>query len=34
MLEILDIGLESVVAYRLEGRITKEELKSVMTLFR
>ncbi len=34
MLEILDIGLENVVAYRLEGKITEEEMTSVMSLFR
>ena len=34
MLEILDIGLENVVAYRLEGKITEAEMTLVMTLFR
>ena len=34
MLEILDIGNDNVVAYRLEGKITQEEMASVMTLFR
>ncbi len=34
MLEMLDIGNENVIAYRLEGKVTQEEMKSVMTLFR
>ena len=34
MIEMLDIGLENVVVYRLEGKITEEEMASVMTLFR
>ena len=34
MIEMLDIGLKNVVAYRLEGKITEAEIKSVMALLR
>lgn len=34
MIEMLDIGLNNVVAYRLEGKITEAEMKSVMALLR
>jgi hypothetical protein len=34
MIEILDIGISNVVAYRLEGKITEAEMKSIMALFR
>ncbi len=34
MLEFLDIGVPGVVAYRLEGKISTEEMKSVLDLFR
>ena len=34
MLEMIDIGVEKAVAYRLKGKITAEEMKSVFTIFR
>lgn len=34
MLEMIDIGVENAVAYRLEGKITEEEIKSVFSIFR
>ena len=34
MLEMIDIGVENAVAYRLEGKITEEEVKSVFSIFR
>lgn len=34
MLEMLDIGIGDAVAYRLEGKITEEEMKSVVSIFK
>jgi hypothetical protein len=34
MLEIIDIGFEKAVAYRLEGKITEEEMLSVLSIFK
>lgn len=34
MLEFMDIGIEGVVAYRLEGKVTTEEMNSVLDRFR
>lgn len=34
MLEFIDIGMENVVAYRLDGKISEEEMRSVISLFR
>ena len=34
MLEIIDIGVEKAVAYRLEGKITEEEMLSVLSIFK
>ena len=34
MLEMLDIGFERAVAYRLEGKITEEEMTSVFSIFK
>lgn len=34
MLEIIDIGVEKAVAYRLEGKITEEEMVSVLSIFK
>jgi hypothetical protein len=34
MLEMIDIGVENAVAYRLEGKITEEEMTSILTLFK
>ncbi len=34
MLKIIDIGFEKAVAYRLGGKITEEEMTSVLDIFR
>ncbi|MFC1827610.1 STAS/SEC14 domain-containing protein [Thermodesulfobacteriota bacterium] len=34
MLEMVDIGIEKAVAYRLEGKITEEEIASVFDIFK
>lgn len=34
MLEMIDIGVENAVAYRLEGKITEEEMTSILTIFK
>ena len=34
MIEMIDIGLEKAVAYRLGGKITEEEMISVLDIFR
>ena len=34
MLEMIDIGVEKAVAYRLEGKITEEEMTSVLSIFK
>ena len=34
MLEMLDIGIEKAIAYRVEGKITEEEMTSVISIFR
>ncbi len=34
MIEMIDIGIEYAVAYRLEGKITEEEMTSILTLFK
>lgn len=34
MLEILDIGTDDIIAYRLEGKIAEEEVAQVLALFR
>lgn len=34
MLEMIDIGVENVVAYRLEEKITEAEMTSVLSIFR
>ena len=34
LLEIIDIGLDNVIAYRLSGKITEEEMTSVLDIFR
>jgi hypothetical protein len=34
MLEIIDIGIPDAVAYRLGGKITEDEMTSVIALFR
>ena len=34
MIEMIDIGIENAVAYRLEGKITEEEMTSLLILFK
>ena len=34
MLEMMDIGVEEAVAYRVDGKITEEEMTSVLTIFK
>ena len=34
MIEMIDICVENAVAYRLEGKITEEEMTSLLTLFK
>ena len=34
MIEILDIGIKNVVAYRVGGKVTEDEMKSVLSIFK
>jgi len=34
MLEMMDIGFEKAVAYRVAGKITEEEMHSVLSIFK
>ena len=34
MLEMIDVGVEDVVAYRVGGRITEEEMHSILSKFK
>ncbi len=34
MIEMLDIGIKSVVAYRVGGKVTEEEMTSVLAIFK
>ena len=34
MIEFIDIGIENVVAYRLEGKISTDEMTEILDLFR
>ena len=34
MLEMIDLGIEKIIAYRLGGKITEEEMTSVLSIFR
>jgi hypothetical protein len=34
MLEMIDIGIEKAIAYRVEGKVTEEEMTSVISIFR
>ena len=34
MIEILDIGINNVVAYRVEGKVTENEMQSVLSIFK
>lgn len=34
MIEMLDIGLEKAIAYRVGGKVTEEEMASVISIFK
>jgi hypothetical protein len=34
MLELIDLGFDNIIAYRLGGKITEEEMTSVLSIFR
>ena len=34
MLEIVDIGVENAIAYRIEGKVTEEDMTAILTVFR
>ena len=34
MIEMLDIGITNVVAYRVGGKVTEEEMNSVLSIFK
>ena len=34
MLEMIDIGVENAVAYRFGGKITEEEMTTILTIFK
>ena len=34
MIEMLDIGLFDAIAYRIEGKITEDEMKTVLAVFK
>lgn len=34
MIEIIDIGIEDAIAYRLENKISKDEMTSLLSLFK
>lgn len=34
MLEMIDIGVENTIAYRLGGKITEEEMTAILTIFK
>ena len=34
MLELIDIGVENAIAYRLEGKITEEEMTTILSVFK
>jgi len=34
MIEMIDIGLEDAIAYRIEGKITEEEMKTILSIFK
>ena len=34
MLELIDIGVENAVAYRFGGKITEEEMTTILTVFK
>ena len=34
MVEMLDIGINNAVAYRVEGKVTEDEMKSILSIFK
>ena len=34
MIEMIDIGLKNAIAYRISGKITEDEMESVLSIFR
>ena len=34
MIEMLDIGIENTVAYRIDGKVTEDDMKSVLSIFK
>ena len=34
MIEMMDIGIENAVAYRVAGKITEDEMKSILSIFK
>nr|WP_320190740.1 STAS/SEC14 domain-containing protein [uncultured Desulfobacter sp.] len=34
MIEMIDIGIQEAIAYRIEGKITEDEMKTVLAVFR
>ncbi len=34
MLEMIDIGVENAIAYRIEGKVTEEDMIAVLAIFR
>ncbi|MCP3891498.1 MAG: hypothetical protein GY702_21920 [Desulfobulbaceae bacterium] len=34
MLEMIDIGVENTIAYRVGGKVTEEEMITILTIFK
>lgn len=34
MIEMIDIGLDDAIAYRVKGKITEEQMKTVLSIFK
>ncbi|NWH05873.1 hypothetical protein [Desulfobacter latus] len=34
MIEMIDIGLVDAIAYRIEGKITEKEIKTILAIFK
>ena len=34
MIDMIDIGIKNAIAYRVGGKVTEEEMKSVLSIFR
>ncbi len=34
MLKMIDIGVENAIAYRLEGKVTEEEMTAILAIFK